>query len=434
MSFNIYDFIEKTKNKSGLTQEEIKKFVNLSFEGKIPNYQISAWLMAVCIQGLNDQETYFLTSAMRDSGKIYDFPRIDDRLKVDKHSTGGVGDTVTIILMPLLVAAGLTSAKMSGKGLGFTGGTIDKLSAIGINTSLSFEESLDVYKKCGMVILQQTNDIAPADGVFYALRDVTATVQSIPLIASSVMSKKLAIKNDYLFLDVKYGDGALCTTLEYAKQLSDCMLKIANQASLKTFIHITSMQQPLSSAIGNSIEVVEAIRFLKGKPCNPRIYELITRMGGMILCESKMAKNEEEGRQKMEELIKNQKGWEVMKNWLMAENVDIKYVEDEKYFAPKYKVEVFAQSSGYIAFKSVQCFGHVSILLGGGRVQETDEIDPHAGIMMNCQINDEVKKNDLLYTIYSSKEIPQQAVDTLTKNTLITQNKVELDPLIINFN
>jgi pyrimidine-nucleoside phosphorylase len=302
---NIIDIINKKRKNEALQQDEIMYFVTEYTQKKsITDYQAAALLMAIVINGMNSDETYFLTKAMLESGKVRDYSKIPG-IKIDKHSTGGIGDKVSIILAPICAYFGLKVAKMSGRGLGFTGGTIDKLESIGFDFNLKTGEDMQLLKKCGLFIMSQTADVAPADGVIYALRNSSGTVESIPLIASSVVSKKLALNADYIFLDVKVGDGAFMKNIGDATILAKTMIDIFTKFNKKTVVHITNMDQPLGRAIGNGLEIKAAIDFLNGSFECDEIKDLIYTFVSDILVATKIFKTKKEALSAIDECIKN---------------------------------------------------------------------------------------------------------------------------------
>lgn len=301
--FNIVSFLDKKRRNRPVSEAEISAFVQGVVSRSIPEYQTTAFLMAVAINGLSDEETTWLTKSMASSGAVYRIPDKGDKILVDKHSSGGIGDKSTLLLAPILASVGLRVFKASGRGLGFTGGTLDKLASVGVKTDLTLEEAKKVLDSCGIVILSQSSDISPADKILYALRDVTATVESSPLIASSIMSKKMAFEVDYLFLDVKYGSGAFCKTFDIAKELASIMYSIGKLAGMKVFVHITSMQQPLGYAIGNALEVLEVRKFFKGEWKSPDLQEYVITFAADILVATGKSTSDAEARSRVSEII-----------------------------------------------------------------------------------------------------------------------------------
>lgn len=397
----MYEIIKKTKNKIKLNQEEIFFLINNYTKGLIPDYQVSAWLMAVCINSLTMDETTNLTLSMRDTGYKMKFDFIDG-VTVDKHSTGGVGDKTSLIIGPIVASCGVYVPKMSGKGLGHTGGTIDKLESIpGFKTELEFEDLKKILLKNKFSIISQSNDMVLADKKMYALRDVTATVDSIPLICSSIMSKKLAMGADCILLDVKVGSGAFMKNLEDAKVLAETMVKIGENAGKKCRAIITNMDSPLGKNVGNSLEVIECIDILKGK-IKDELYDLSIELsshmlnlagkGSLVECRN-MAENS----------IKNGSALKCLEETIRLQGGNVDVVNDCKSFPQsKEKHEVYSNYNGFISKIDSEQIGVLALELGAGRKTKEDKIDHSAGIVLNKSIGDEVKKGELLATLYSS--------------------------------
>lgn len=415
---NIIDIINKKRLKQQLSEEEINYFVTEFTKNKtIPDYQASSLLMAIVINGMSSNETYYLTKAMLESGMVCDYSKIKG-IKIDKHSTGGIGDKVSIILAPICATFGLKIAKMSGRGLGFTGGTIDKLESIKFNFNLKKGEDLKLLNNPGLFIMSQTENVAPADGVIYALRNSSGTVESIPLIASSVVSKKLALNADYIFLDVKVGNGAFMKDLNQATELAKTMLDIFTKFKKKSVVHITNMSQPLGRAIGNGLEIKAAIDFLLGNSESPEISELIYEFVGDILVSTKICNNKKDAINLIKQKINDKSCYNKFMSWVTAQQADVKLINSGKYFDPKYKYEVKANKDGYISYKSTEEIGMVSLLLGAGRLKKTDPLDYHAGIWLNKIHNEKAKKGETIATLYSSKPINQEVINRFNSNTL----------------
>ncbi len=399
----MYDIIQKKRDGIPLTSAEIQWVIDGYVKGDIPDYQMSAWCMAIYFRGMDLEETAALTFAIRDSGERLDFSDIKG-LRVDKHSTGGVGDKTSLVVTPIVASLGVKVAKMSGRGLGHTGGTIDKLEAIpGFKTDLPIDEFKKIVNKIGIAIVGQSAELAPADKLLYALRDVTATVDSLPLIVSSIMGKKLAADDDCIVLDVKTGSGSFMKTLEKSRQLAQCMVEIGKKAGKRTRALITDMDRPLGYAIGNSLEVVEAIQTLQGKgPAD--LTELCIALAAHILtlaekgsyaeCE-KMAKDAiEKGSalQMFADMVEAQGG---DKQWIL---------HPEKFPKAAYAHEVKAKEEGYIVGVDTESYGVASLLLGAGRNTKEDTIDPAAGILLCKKTGDFVKKGDVLAVLYADKQ------------------------------
>ena len=399
----IVDLIEKKKQGETLSKEEIYFLINSLMDGSAQDYQLSAWLMAVYFKGLNEEETAYLTEAMIESGDVIDFEELTDSI-VDKHSTGGVGDKVTITLIPLLAAAGVPIAKLSGRGLGHTGGTIDKLESIpGFNTQLSVKELIDQVRKINVAIGAQTQNLTPADGKLYALRDVTATVDSMPLIASSVVSKKIASGAKNIILDVKYGSGAFMKTPEDAVDLSKLMVNIGKILNKSITAVITSMEEPLGRAIGNSIEIIESIEFLKGNIENSDIADLTYSFASIALLQLGMYNTSVEAKEYLKELVKNGKALEKFRELIIAQGGNPEVVDNYDLFdLPAYKVECESKKSGHVHYIDAYKIAYGCKLLGAGRERKTDPIDYSVGIYLNKKSGEWVNKGDILYTIYSN--------------------------------
>ncbi len=396
---NIIDVINKTKRSVPLTQEEISYLVTDYTNGKIPDYQMSAWLMAVCLNGLTDEETFALTMAMRDSGKVL---HLDIPLTVDKHSTGGVGDKTSLVIGPIVAACGVCAAKMSGRGLGHTGGTIDKLESInGFRTDLPLEEFQSVLKQTGFSIISQSDELCPADKKIYALRNVTGTVDSIPLICASIMSKKLAMNADCLVLDVKYGSGAFMKTPEDAKKLGELMEQIGTFAGKKCKAVITDMNTPLGSNIGNALEVKEAVETLQGK-VKGRFYDVCIELAtDMLEIAGKGTNNE--CRAMAEEAVSSGKALDVLRKTIRLQGGDERICDDVSLLPrPEFHYEVRATEDMDIVSFNTEELGMTSLLLGAGRTEKGDRIDPSAGIVMNCSPGDTLSEGDVIMTLYSS--------------------------------
>ncbi|MDC8916541.1 thymidine phosphorylase [Metamycoplasma hyosynoviae] len=411
----INEIITKKAAKQELTKEEINFFIQEYVKNTIPDYQISALLMAIKLNGMTDTETANLTEAMMYSGEVLNWDFLNTTI-VDKHSTGGVGDKVSIVLCPILAALGLTVAKMSGRGLGHTGGTLDKLESIeGFKISLSEEEFKDVVKSVGMAIVGQNEKLVPADKKLYALRDVTSTVDSIPLIASSIMSKKLATGSHCILLDVKCGNGAFMKNVEQAKALGNLMIAIGKKLNRKIAVEITNMDQPLGKAIGNKLEVLEAMDTLKGKGSKD-FTEIIYSSASTLLMLGGKAKSEKEAKTLIDDVISSGKAYEKFLQWVSSQHGDIKKLEDKNWFAPKYKLEVKSPKSGYLKIKSAINFGLAAMKLGAGRAKKEDSIDYEAGIYLNKTSNEHITEGEVLFTLYSTKQIDQNVVEELLQS------------------
>ncbi len=396
------DIIIKKRDHQVLSREEIEFFVQGFTQGEIPDYQVSAWAMAVLLNGMTDQETTDLTLAMAHSGEMLDLSKVVP-LAVDKHSTGGVGDKVTLVVEPLVAACGLAVGKMSGRGLGFSGGTVDKLESIpGFNTSLSKEQFLDQLGRLGIVLTGQSATLAPADGKLYALRDVTGTVDAMPLIASSVMSKKIAAGAQVIVLDVKVGTGAFMKTLEDARTLSKLMVNIGKLSSRKVVAVLSDMNQPLGCAVGNSLEVVEAIDTLHGKgPADIR--EHCVTLGAHLILEAGKAKDLDAARKITADALDDGRAWAKFRELVIAQGGDVSYVDDPGKFPKARLVETIrADRDGWLKSVDAKHVGEASVVLGAGRAKKTDPVDHAVGILVHHKVGDYVKRDDPLFTILAN--------------------------------
>ena len=402
---NIISIIEKKSQKKALCREEIEFFVNGYTKGEIPDYQISSLLMAIKLNGMNRRETVDLTRAMLYSGDINDLSGVS-KYTVDKHSTGGVGDKTTIVLAPLVAACGLTIAKMSGRGLGHTGGTIDKLESIpNFKTSLTHEEFLNQVKKIGIAVIGQTQELVPADKKMYALRDVTGTIDSMPLICSSIISKKLASGANIIELDVKYGDGAFMKSKKAANELAQLMKYVGKRLGRNVNAVISDMNQPLGYNIGNSLEVIECIETLKGN--GPKdLTTLCLHICAEFLVAAKVYKDYNAALEYSKEVLYSGTALEKFKEFVEAQGGNSKIAEDYSLFKqPKYSFDIISNKNGTIKTVKALAIGHGSMLLGGGRQTKEDVIDMSAGIVLKKKTKDIVKKNDVLATCYTDKII-----------------------------
>lgn len=395
------DLIQKKKNGETLTKEEIDFMITDYVAGKIPDYQMSAMLMAIYFNGMENEELAAFTLAMRDSGDLVDLSPIEG-IKVDKHSTGGVGDKTTLIVGPIVAACGVLVAKMSGRGLGFTGGTLDKLESIsGFRIDLSAEEFFETVKKTGISVIGQTGNLAPADKLLYALRDVTATVDSIPLIAASVMSKKLAAGSDKIVLDVTTGSGAFMKNTRDAKKLAKHMVAIGNHAGKETVAILTGMEEPLGFAIGNNMEVKEAIEVLKGD--GPKdVKEVSVAIAGMMLSLGLENVSHSQGKRMAKKALSSGQAFEKFKEMVQAQGGDIRYVEHPEFFErDAFEGEVLAAEDGFLSGMDTEKIGVAAGLLGAGRETKDSVIDMSAGIYLKKKIGDTVKKGEPIAICYA---------------------------------
>ena len=395
------DLIQKKKNGETLTKEEIDFMITDYVAGKIPDYQMSAMLMAIYFNGMENEELAAFTLAMRDSGDLVDLSPIEG-IKVDKHSTGGVGDKTTLIVGPIVAACGVPVAKMSGRGLGFTGGTLDKLESIsGFRIDLSAEEFFETVKKTGISVIGQTGNLAPADKLLYALRDVTATVDSIPLIAASVMSKKLAAGSDKIVLDVTTGSGAFMKNTRDAKKLAKHMVAIGNHAGKETVAILTGMEEPLGFAIGNNMEVKEAIEVLKGGGPED-VKEVSVALAGMMLSLGLENVSLSQGKRMAKKALSSGQAFEKFKEMVQAQGGDIRYVEHPEFFErDAFEGEVLAAEDGFLSGMDTEKIGVAAGLLGAGSETKDSVIDMSAGIYLKKKIGDTVKKGEPIAICYA---------------------------------
>lgn len=421
---DIIEIIEKKRDCKVLSREEIHYFIKNYVSGDIKDYQASALLMAIFINGMNNQEIADLTEEMRVSGDILDLSDIPG-IKVDKHSTGGVGDKVSLILGPMIASLGAKLAKMSGRGLGHTGGTLDKIESIpGMRIDLTEEEFKAQVKKIGIAIIGQNSKLDPADKKLYALRDVTGTVGSIPLIASSIMSKKLASGTDAILLDVKYGNGAFMKTIEDAKKLANMMVEIGKSLHKDVRAEVTDMSEPLGFAVGNNLEIKEVIKTLHYE--GPKdLTELCINSGAVLLNQAKLFDDEEKAKLALIENLKNGKAFEKFVEFVEAQGGDTSYViHPEKFEMAKNIIPIYSKEEGYVEKIDALTIGLSSMHLGGGRETLDDIIDMSAGIILNKKVGDPIKKGELLCTLYTNKEEVEDIKDRVFNAFSISLNKV----------
>ena len=419
---DILEIIAKKRDKQKLSKQEIEYFVENYTNGNIADYQASALAMAIYLNGMDEEETTDLTLAMALSGDILDLSELGT--VVDKHSTGGIGDKVTLILAPIIASLGIPVAKMSGRGLGYTGGTIDKLEAIpGYNTSLTIDQFIKNVKEIGIALMGQTLNLAPADKKLYALRDTTSTTESIPLIASSIMSKKIAAGANKIVLDVTCGSGAFMKNIETATKLAETMKKIGELAKKETTCVITNMNEPLGKAIGNSLEVIEAIEFLKGN-MQPDVKEVILTLGAYMIKLADKGEDIEDNKQKMLEQIQNGKAFAKLEQWIQKQGGDISYLENtEKFEKAKYVIPVIADRSGYVKSLDAQEIGKASMNLGAGRKKKEDNIDFSVGIILEKKTGNKVEKGENIAFVYANNEKLGQEIsqDILNAYTIVDE-------------
>lgn len=415
------DIISKKRDGGELSQEEIKFVVDGYTKGDIPDYQMSSLAMAIFFQDMSDEERAALTMAMVESGDQIDLSNING-IKVDKHSTGGVGDTTTLVLAPLVAALDIPVAKMSGRGLGHTGGTIDKLEAVdGFHVEISEEEFVRLVNENHIAVIGQTGNLTPADKKIYALRDVTGTVNSIPLIASSIMSKKIAAGADAIVLDVKTGNGAFMKTVEEAEALAEAMVKIGNQVGRKTMAIISDMSQPLGNAIGNALELREAIDTLKGEGPED-LTELVLSLGAQMVVLAQKADTLEDARAMLQSVIDNGKALEKFKTFLANQGGDASIVDEpSKLPSAEYQYELPAKKSGVVSDMVANEIGIASMMLGAGRQTKEDEIDLAVGLVLHKKVGDAVEAGESLLTIYANQNDVEQVKQKLYENITISE-------------
>lgn len=422
---NILDIIGKKRDKKELTKEEIEYFVKEYTAGNVADYQAAALVMAIYINGMTIEETTNLTLAMAYSGDVLDLSSIGN--VVDKHSTGGIGDKVTMILMPIVAALGVKVAKMSGRGLGFTGGTKDKLEAIpGYRTEIDISEFIENVKKVGISLIGQTLNLAPADKKLYALRDSINCTANIPLISSSIMSKKIAAGANKVVLDVTCGSGAFMKNIKEAEELSNAMIGIGKIANKETVCIITNMDQPLGSMVGNTLEVKEAIEALKGN-MNEDVKDVVLELGAYILKLDGKGDNIEENKKAIEEVVANGKAYQKFLELVKNQGGDITYIENtEKFEKAKYKMEVRIEQEGYIQKLNAEEVGKIAMHLGAGRVRKEDDIDYSVGVELIKKVGDFVEKGDIVAYVHANEEQKgKEAVEMLKEKYIIGNDRIE---------
>lgn len=416
------DIIEKKRMGEANLEAEINFVIDGYVKGEIPDYQVSAWLMAIYFQGMSDEEAFFLTKAMLYSGDIIDLSMING-VKVDKHSTGGVGDKTTLVLGPLVASLGAKLAKLSGRGLGHTGGTLDKMESIpGMRFDLPEDKFIDQVNKINIAVAGQTKKLVPADKLLYALRDVTGTVPSIPLIASSIMSKKLASGADVICLDVKIGDGAFMKTIEDARELSRIMVSIGNSFGKKVTAFITNMDQPLGMAVGNRLEVKEVVDTLNGKGPHDLV-DLCVQIASYMMLYSNKADDLESARRLVEEQINNGEAYAKFLEFIKAQGaLDVDF---DNFISVEEVLPYKAKKTGYIKQIKALNIGLASMKLGGGRETKDDDIDPNVGIILKKKVGDFVNIGDELLDIYRNKALPNDIFDLLDEAYVIVEERIE---------
>ena len=429
---NIQEIIAKKRDRKELSKEDIKYFVSEYTNGNVTDYQAAALVMAIYLNGMNKEETTNLTLEMANSGDILDLSEVSENV-VDKHSTGGVGDKITLVLMPIIASLGIPVAKMSGRGLGFTGGTIDKLESIpGYRTEININEFIETVKNTGISVIGQTANLAPADKKLYALRDTINCVGSMPLIASSIMSKKIAAGANKIVLDVTVGSGAFMKNKENAIELSNIMKDIGNLANRETVCVLTNMNEPVGHAVGNTLEIIETIECLKGN-IPEDIKEIITTIGSYIIKLSGKSDDLEENKKMILENIENGKAYNKFLELVKSQYGNTEYIENvEKFEKAKYIIPVIADKDGFVEELNAEKVGLISVMLGAGRVKKEDDIDKAVGIILNKKIADEVKAGDIIAYIHANdEEKGKTAAEQLKDTYKISEMKVEKEKIIL---
>ena len=427
---NILEIIEKKRDNKKLNKEEIEYFIRTYTNGEITDYQAAALIMTIYINGMDEEETTNLTLAMAYSGEVLDLSELGT--VVDKHSTGGVGDKITLILMPIMAALGVPVAKMSGRGLGFTGGTADKLEAIpGYNVNLSIDKFKENVKEIGISLITQTGNLAPADKKIYTLRDSISCTNSIPLIASSIMSKKIAAGASKIVLDVTCGSGAFMKNIQDAEKLAKKMKEIGLLANKETVCIITNMDEPLGYAVGNNIEVVEAINSLKGN-IPEDVEQVVLELGAYMLKLSGKGENIQVNKMKILETIKTGEAFHKFEQLVENQGGNVEYIKNiNKFPKAKYEIELFSKEDGYISQINAEQVGKIASSLGAGRIRKEDEIDYTAGIILNKKVGDKVQKGEKLASLYTNKEQYEEAKENLEQIIKISKEQVEKTKIIL---
>ena len=426
----MFDVIAKKRDGETLSKEELQFVIDGYVSGQIPDYQMSALLMAIYLRGMTDQETAQLTDIMAHSGDMVDLSTIHG-IKVDKHSTGGVGDKTTLVITPIVAACGVKIAKMSGRGLGHTGGTVDKMESVpGTRTSLDRQEFFDQVNRIGISVIGQSGNLAPADKKIYALRDVTATIGCVPLIASSIMSKKLAAGSDCILLDVKTGNGAFMKTLDGSIQLAQAMVAIGAHNGRKVAALITDMDTPLGYNIGNSLEVIESVEVLKGRGPADLTEVCYQLAANMLLLAGKGTLAE--CRKMAEEAVASGAAYEKLKQMFAAQGGDVSVLDDpDKFAKAKYSREIRADQSGWLYATNTEMIGNASVLLGAGRIKKEDTIDFAAGIVLHKKAGDRVEKGDLLATFYAEDEGKFASAEEMYRGALTFRDEKPVLPELV---
>lgn len=425
---NTVEIINKKKYGEALSYEEIEYMIDGYVNDTIPDYQIASWLMAVYFQGLNSDETSALTDFMVKSGETIDLSFLNTTV-VDKHSTGGVGDKVSLVVAPIITSLGIPFAKMSGRGLGHTGGTVDKLESIkGFHTELPLDWFKEQVQELGIALVGQSGNLVPADKKIYALRDVTGTVDSIPLIASSIMSKKIASGADAIVLDIKVGNGAFMKTEEEARKLAETMVAIGKKLNRETVAVLTNMDQPLGTEIGNGNEVLEAVKLLRDQEYSQDLYDVSVEIAAQMVYLAGKATTEEQGRKLVEEVIQNGDAYEKFVTFIEAQDGDMSSIHE---IEAKQSIDVTAEKAGYISSVETQQMGEAAMLLGAGRKTKDDQIDHQVGITFHVKLGDKLEAGDKLATIHTNIEDNAAVIQKIKDAITITETPVQVNPSVI---
>lgn len=426
----IVDLIIKKKNNQKITEDEFDFFIKGVLDKSIKDYQISALLMTICFNGLDDNETYYLTKAMTINGEMLDYKGIEGPI-VDKHSTGGVGDKVTLILVPILATCNIKVAKMSGRGLGYTGGTVDKIESIGVKPVLPPKTYLEILKKTNMFIIAQSEKIAPSDKILYSIRDTSGTINNNSLIAASIMSKKIATNTDRIYLDVKVGDGSFFSSLKEAKDFAKLCIFIGKKFNKKVVIHLTNMDKPLGRCLGNLIEVKESVNFLNGNFESQTLKDIIYEFATDIIVDNNICKTKEEAVKLIDDKIASKEAFNKFKEWAKQQNSTYDLDNINTNYKPKYSYELKAKEDGYVDFKSNKEFGLTLIEIKAGRKNKEESLDFLSGIYLNKVFNEFVKKDETLLTIYCSSPIKDDVIKRLENNIIYNKKQQKEDKNII---
>ena len=426
---NTVEIINKKKYGEALSYEEIEYMIDGYVNDTIPDYQIASWLMAVYFQGLNSDETSALTDFMVKSGETIDLSFLNTTV-IDKHSTGGVGDKVSLVVAPIITSLGIPFAKMSGRGLGHTGGTVDKLESIkGFHTELPLDRFKEQVQELGIALVGQSGNLVPADKKIYALRDVTGTVDSIPLIASSIMSKKIASGADAIVLDIKVGNGAFMKTEEEARKLAETMVAIGKKLNRETVAVLTNMDQPLGTEIGNGNEVLEAVKLLRDQEYSQDLYDVSVEIAAQMVYLAGKATTEEQGRKLVEEVIQNGDAYEKFVTFIEAQDGDMSSIHE---IEAKQSIDVTAEKAGYISSVETQQMGEAAMLLGAGRKTKDDQIDHQVGITFHVKLGDKLEAGDKLATIHTNIEDNAAVIQKIKDAITITETPVQVNPSVID--